>query len=148
HPPPRFSFPFFPYTTLFRSFLLSINGHHLLLDGIFYSYEFIPMEQATLPFGDENIVGFILQAFGAMFIIAFQMSMPVVGALFLVDIALGIVARTVPQLNVFVVGLPLKIGVSFVIMFIAMTMIFMLVGVLVDQLALTMRGLLELLGGS
>ncbi|WP_453996923.1 flagellar biosynthetic protein FliR [Bacillus nitroreducens] len=129
-------------------FLLSINGHHLLLDGIFYSYEFIPMEQATLPFGDENIVEFILQAFGAMFIIAFQMSMPVVGALFLVDIALGIVARTVPQLNVFVVGLPLKIGVSFVIMFIAMTMIFMLVGVLVDQLALTMRGLLELLGGS
>src|SRR5690606_35250984 len=120
-------------------FLLSINGHHLLLDGIFYSYEFIPMEQATLPFGDENIVEFILQAFGAMFNIAFQMSMPVVGALFLVDIALGIVARTVPQLNVFVVGLPLKIGVSFVIMFIAMTMIFMLVGVLVDQLALTMR---------
>nr|WP_309099359.1 flagellar biosynthetic protein FliR [Fredinandcohnia onubensis] len=129
-------------------FLLAINGHHLLLDGIFYSYEFIPMEQQTLPFGDENIVEFVLKAFGTMFIIAFQMSMPVVGALFLVDIALGIVARTVPQLNVFVVGLPLKIGVSFVVLFIAMTMIFMLVGDLVDNMLVTMRGLMELLGGS
>lgn len=44
------------------------------------------------------------------------MSVPVVGCLFLVDVALGIVARTVPQLNVFVVGLPLKIGVSFIVM--------------------------------
>ena len=31
---------------------------------------------------------------------------------FLVDVALGIVARTVPQLNIFVVGFPIKIGVS------------------------------------
>ncbi|WP_010282408.1 flagellar biosynthetic protein FliR [Bacillus timonensis] len=129
-------------------FLLAINGHHLLLDGIFYSYEFIPMDQATLPFGDENVVAFVLKAFSTMFIIAFQMSMPVVGALFLVDIALGIVARTVPQLNVFVVGLPLKVGVSFIVLFIAMSMIFMLVGKLVDNAVLTMRGLMELLGGS
>ncbi|MEH7222573.1 flagellar biosynthetic protein FliR [Bacillus sp. JJ1566] len=129
-------------------FLLAINGHHLLLDGIFYSYEFIPMEQATLPFGNDNLVEFVLRAFSTMFIIAFQMSMPVVGALFLVDIALGIVARTVPQLNVFVVGLPLKIGVSFVVMLIAISMMFMLVGKLVDNMLYTMRGLMELLGGS
>ena len=50
-----------------------------------------------------------------MFMIAFQMSIPVVGSLFLVDVALGIVARTVPQLNIFVVGMPVKIVVSFVI---------------------------------
>lgn len=129
-------------------FLLAINGHHLLLDGIFYSYEFIPMDQATLPFGNENVLEFVLKAFSTMFIIAFQMSMPVVGALFLVDIALGIIARTVPQLNVFVVGLPLKVGVSFIVLFIAMSMIFMLVGELVDNVVYTMRGLMELLGGS
>ena len=48
-----------------------------------------------------------------MFMIALQMSLPVVGSLFLVDVALGIVARTFPQLNIFVVGIPVKIGVSF-----------------------------------
>ena len=51
-----------------------------------------------------------------MFVIAFQMSIPVVASLFLVDIALGIIARTVPQLNIFVVGFPVKIAVSFIVL--------------------------------
>ena len=51
-----------------------------------------------------------------MFMIAFQMALPVVGSLFLVDVALGIVARTVPQLNIFVVGFPVKIAVSFIML--------------------------------
>ena len=51
-----------------------------------------------------------------VFAVAFQMSIPIVATLFLVDIALGITARTVPQLNIFVVGFPLKIGVSFLVM--------------------------------
>ena len=83
----------------------------MLIDGIFYSYQFIPIDQLFVPFGDENFGEFIIQTFNQMFIIAFQMSIPVVGCLFLVDVALGIIARTVPQLNVFVVGLPLKIVV-------------------------------------
>ena len=32
-------------------FLLTVNGHHLILDGIYYSYQFIPMDQAWLPLG-------------------------------------------------------------------------------------------------
>jgi flagellar biosynthesis protein FliR len=129
-------------------FLLAINGHHLLLDGVFYSYQFVPMEQLWIPFGNENLLEFVIKAFNSMFIIAFQMSMPVVGSLFLVDIALGIVARTVPQLNVFVVGLPLKIGVSFIVLIISMSMLFMLVGNLAENMLYTMRGLMELIGGS
>ncbi|MFT4413577.1 flagellar biosynthetic protein FliR [Fredinandcohnia humi] len=129
-------------------FLLAINGHHLLLDGVFYSYRFIPMEQLWIPFGNENLLESVLDAFNSMFIIAFQMSMPVVGSLFLVDIALGIVARAVPQINVFVVGLPLKIGVSFIVLIIAMSMMFMLVGDLVENMLYTMRGLMEIMGGS
>lgn len=129
-------------------FLLSINGHHLLLDGVFYSYQFVPMEQLWIPFGNENVIEYVIKAFNSMFIIAFQMSLPVVGSLFLVDIALGIVARTVPQLNVFVVGLPLKIGVSFVVLIISMSMMFMLVGNLVENMLFTMRGLMQLMGGS
>src|SRR5699024_736827 len=89
-------------------FLLSVNGHHLLIDGIYYSYHLIPME-TFIPFADGSIIEFVIQTFNQMFLIAFQMSIPIVGCLFLVDVALGIIARTVPQLNVFVVGLPLKI---------------------------------------
>jgi len=127
--------------------MLALNGHHLLLDGVFYSYKFIPIDQPWIPFGNENMLQYVVKAFNSMFIIAFQMSIPIVGSLFLVDIALGIVARTVPQLNVFVVGLPLKIGVSFIVLMVVMGTLLLLVSQLFDIMLHTMRGLMELIGG-
>jgi len=129
-------------------FLLSVNGHHLLIDGIYYSYQFVPIDQAWIPFGKESLVEFVLKAFSTMFMIALQMALPIVGSIFLVDVALGIVARTVPQLNVFVVGLPLKIGVSFIVIVAVMTVMMGVVSQLFEYTLITMRGLMELIGGS
>lgn len=134
--------------TISLFFLLTVNGHHLMLDGVFYSYEFIPLDQPWIPFGNENMVEFVIKAFNSMFIIAFQMSIPVVGSLFLVDIALGIVARTVPQLNVFVVGLPLKIGVSFLVLIAVMSVMLFAVSHLFETMLNTMRGLMDIIGGA
>ncbi|AWI12164.1 flagellar biosynthetic protein FliR [Caldibacillus thermoamylovorans] len=128
-------------------FLLSVNGHHLLIDGIYQSYQFIPIDQPFLHFGDENTVKLIGKVFSAMFIIGFQMSVPVVASLFLIDVALGIVARTVPQMNIFVVGFPVKILVGIIILFIVMgTMIFS-VKSLFELLLYSLRDLMSLLGG-
>ncbi|MDF1506573.1 flagellar biosynthetic protein FliR [Robertmurraya sp. DFI.2.37] len=129
-------------------FLLSVNGHHLLIDGVYYSYQFIPLDQAWIPFGDENMVEYVVKSFSSMFMIALQMALPVVGSLFLVDVALGIVARTVPQLNVFVVGLPLKIGVSFIVIFAVMAIMMGVVSQLFELMLGTMRGLMDLIGSS
>lgn len=127
-------------------FLLMVNGHHLMIDGIFYSYELIPLD-TFIQFQQESITEFVIQTFNQMFIIAFLLAIPVVGCLFLVDVALGIIARTVPQLNVFVVGLPLKILVSFVVLFIFMGFYIMLVKNLFEMTLQSMRGLMELFGG-
>jgi len=129
-------------------FLLSVNGHHLLIDGIYHSYQFIPIDQPFLNFGDENTIKMITKAFSAMFIIGFQMSIPVVASLFLIDIALGIVARTVPQMNIFVVGFPVKILAGIIILFIVMgTMIFS-VNRLFELLLYSLRDLMTLLSAS
>ena len=71
--------------------------------------------------GSEKVVEFVIRSFSTMFMIALQMSLPIVGSLFLVDVALGIVARTFPQLNIFVVGIPVKMVVSFVILIVVMS---------------------------
>jgi len=76
------------------------------------------------------------------------MSLPVVGSLFLVDVALGIVARTVPQLNIFVVGLPVKIVVSFVVLIAVLGVLMMVISDLFSTTLATMRGLMELIGGA
>src|SRR5690625_1542723 len=80
-------------------FLLATNGHHLIIDGMFFSYQIIPLD-SFITLGDESVANFIITTFNQMVIIAFQISIPIVGALFLVDIALGIIARTVPQVKI------------------------------------------------
>ncbi|MBU9720334.1 MULTISPECIES: flagellar biosynthetic protein FliR [Bacillaceae] len=129
-------------------FLLATDAHHLLLDGVFYSYLFIPMDQMFIPFGQENVINFVVTSFNTMFLIAFQMAMPIVGSLFLVDVALGMISRTVPQVNVFVVGLPLKILVGFIMLVLVMAPFFVLVQHLIETMTLTMRTLMELYGGA
>lgn len=128
-------------------FLLATNGHHLLIDGIYYSYRFIPIDQVFLPFGNENVIYFIVSTFNTMFIIAFQIAFPIVGALFLVDVALGIISRAVPQMNVFVVGMPLKILVGLPLIMLFMGAFFVSVQHLFEQTIITMRSLMQLLGG-
>ena len=91
---------------------------------------------------------FVLLAFNQMFIIAFQMAIPVVGSLFIVDVALGILARTMPQLNVFVVGLPIKLFVSFIVLLVVMGVTMTVVGQLFEYTLLTMRGLMDWMGGA
>ena len=134
--------------TIALLFLLSTNGHHLLLDGIFYSYQFIPIDQAFISFGDEGLLEFVVKSFNQAFIIAFQMAIPVVGSLFIVDIALGILARTVPQLNIFVVGIPIKIVVSFLVLLVVMGVMMMVVGQLFEYTLVVMRGLMDWMGGA
>lgn len=127
-------------------FLLSINGHHLLIDGIYYSYQFISIEE-LIYFKNQGLVDFIINVFSEMFLVAFQMAIPIVGCLFLVDIALGMIARTVPQLNVFVVGLPIKILVSFISILIFLTLYISLIKRLFTYTFDTLHGFMQLLGG-
>jgi flagellar biosynthetic protein FliR len=65
--------------TIALLFLLSTDGHHLLLDGIFYSYQFIPIDGAFIPFDNESLLEYLVKAFSQAFVIALQMSLPVVG---------------------------------------------------------------------
>ncbi|MBS4207609.1 flagellar biosynthetic protein FliR [Bacillus sp. FJAT-50079] len=128
-------------------FLLAVNGHHLILDGVYYSYQFIPIDQLFLPFGDSNMIEYVIQSFSLMFMIAFQMAIPVIASLFLVDVALGIVARTVPQLNIFVVGFPIKIAVSFLIIFIVLAVMFGVIQHIFETMLHVMRTVMEFMGG-
>lgn len=128
-------------------FLLATDGHHVLLDGIYHSYSFIPLDQLFLPFGEEAVVREVVIAFVTMFAIAFQMSFPVVGSLFLMDVALGMISRAVPQMNVFVVGLPLKIFAGLPILAISIPAFFLVTNRLFYEMFVALRTFMELLGG-
>jgi len=98
------------FLTMF--FYLSINGHILLLDALMKSYQIIPLGNFTV---DMSLMNFIIYVTTNLFVIALKIALPYVGALFATDFILGIIARTVPQMNVFMIGMPLKIGIGFVL---------------------------------
>ncbi|GGE65422.1 flagellar biosynthetic protein FliR [Priestia taiwanensis] len=128
--------------------LLTVDAHHLLFDGIYYSTEFMPITQFTSAFGEEGFILLVVKSFSAMFVIAFQMALPIVGSVLLVDIAIGILGRTVPQLNLFVVGYPVKIFVSFVLLIVTMSTFFIAVEKLFELMILSMRAMMKVIGGA
>lgn len=92
---------------------LAIDGHHAIISAFADSYKLIPIGV----FNFSGPAGELLIRYSAYtFTIAIKIVAPVMITLFLTTVSLGIVARTVPQMNIFIVGIPLKIGVGFLVM--------------------------------
>jgi flagellar biosynthetic protein FliR len=89
---------------------LMIGGDHLMIEGIAASYRLVPLGQipSFAQFG-----ALAQHDLGQIFVIGLEVAAPVLISLGLVDVALALVARAVPQMNVFIVGLPAKILVGF-----------------------------------
>ncbi|MFZ5352066.1 MAG: flagellar biosynthetic protein FliR [Bacillota bacterium] len=98
-------------------FFLVIDGHYILLQALFKSYNLIPVDMAAF---DNYMVSNIIKIFVETFEIGFKISIPILAASLLAEVSLGILAKTVPQMNVFVVGMPLKIGLGLLTMVIVM----------------------------
>ncbi len=92
-------------------FFLIINGHHVLLTALFKSYNVIPINSFVF---NDVLFNNILNIFYETFAIGFKISIPILAASLLTEVAMGILAKTVPQMNIFVVGMPLKVGVGLI----------------------------------
>lgn len=86
---------------------LSLNGHHLLIQALISSYHLFPLAENTLSL---VLVTEMVASAGTIFTIAIQVSAPVIIGLLLSDIALAIMARAVPHLNIFLIAPPLQLA--------------------------------------
>lgn len=106
------------YYTIAFLLLLGVNGHHMIISALVDSYEFIPIGSFVF---DENMLNLIISGLVKAFEIGFKLSTPIVACIFLTDLILGVMARTIPQMNVFVVGMPLKLLVGLLVIIIGMS---------------------------
>ncbi|MBR0095253.1 MAG: flagellar biosynthetic protein FliR [Synergistaceae bacterium] len=89
------------------------NGHLLMVQALIETLKLVPPGQISLfPAGDFSF-GSWLQS---LFVLGIRMVVPFYCALVLSDIGLGFLARTVPQMNIFVVGLPVKVMLGFMVL--------------------------------
>ena len=89
---------------------LALNVHHLLLKAMVDSLELIPLGTVQVSLGP--MLQQFDHLFGRLFLIAFQVAAPAAGILFLTRFTMGLIARVMPQMNVFIVGMPLYVGVG------------------------------------
>ncbi|MGI6657750.1 MAG: flagellar biosynthetic protein FliR [Desulfobulbus sp.] len=92
---------------------LSTNMHHLFFRAILESYTVLPPGLLDFSLGS---VQELMKLASQMFVLGVQCSAPILSILLLTNLALGILARTVPQLNVFMLSFPLNIGIGFLVM--------------------------------
>lgn len=91
---------------------LIINGHHNLIMSLARSYQLVPVGAGSI---NEAVTDHIVRVFTGMFALAFRIALPILVVLFITDLALGLVARTVPQLNVFILGFPIKVALGIIL---------------------------------
>lgn len=89
------------------------NGHLLMIQAVIESLKLVPPGQISLfPSGDMQLGVWLQQ----LFLLGIRMVVPFYCAIVLSDIGLGFLARTVPQMNIFVVGLPVKVMLGFMVL--------------------------------
>jgi len=86
----------------------AMDGHHALLRGIAFSLQQIPPGMGFSTPAHEAVI----RQFGLMFSLGVALMAPAMFFLFLVEVALALVSRVLPQMNVFAVGIPVKIVMS------------------------------------
>lgn len=129
-------------------FLFSLDGHHLLIQGVMESYQWIPVDALVPAMLDGRISTLMLETFKSSFMIAFLLAAPLVFTLFLVDLMLGIIGKTSPQINLMVVGFSLKIGVHFLVLLLALPGFFLLLHRLFAQMFESISHMIRIMGAS
>ena len=100
-------------TLLATLLFLSMNIHHLFIRTIVDSFRIIPLGSWHL---NGEIILFLIRGTTEILILGVRLAAPVMVALLLTSITLGIMARAFPQMNIFMVSLPLNIGIGFIVL--------------------------------
>lgn len=111
---------------------LTINGHHFFIIGLAKSFELVPV----------SAFGFKTAAFsGAIFLVqdivvmGLKMAAPVMLAVFLANLAMGVLGRAVPQINVMVTSLPVQVLLGLGVLIVTLPFVLTEINMLLDLMA-------------
>ncbi|NLL17588.1 MAG: flagellar type III secretion system protein FliR [Clostridia bacterium] len=120
--------------------LLAMDGHHSMILALSSSFELVPAAGVNL---NSLVTREVVSIFTGMFLLAFKLAAPILAVIFVSEISLGLVARTVPQLNVFILGFPLKIGLGVLVLALIFPIMAVVFGNILSQME---RDLITVIG--
>lgn len=121
--------------TLYYYLLLLItlvtNSHYYFFKAITLSYKLIPLGDVSL---SSSLYDSFISFFNEFVIIALQIASPIFFVMLITNVVLGILARTVPQLNMFVIGFPIKILLGLAVIFITLNLFPTINNIVIDKM--------------
>jgi flagellar biosynthetic protein FliR len=97
---------------------LAMDAHHWIIRALADSFEIVPLMTAGF---SGLVVANVARAFGDLFVVAMRIAAPAIAVLMLYNAALGIIAKTVPQINLLIVGFPVRIAIGMMVVGMSMT---------------------------
>jgi flagellar biosynthesis protein FliR len=111
---------------------LSCNGHHWFFKSVVQSFRLLPPGGLSI---DAGLYRHFLSLLGKMILIGIKLAAPVMAILFLTQVALGIVAKMVPQINILMTSFPLTIGIGMIFIGLSLELLLPYLQVLLDESA-------------
>ena len=112
------------YSLVAIMLFLILNGHHLVISALFRTF-------AVIPVSDLNVIETAAKVkmttmFNDLFVIGIKLAAPSMVTLFLIEACMGIMARIAPQMNIFFIGLPLRLAVGLFILVASLPVFYLL----------------------
>jgi len=121
---------------------LTVDAHHLFFQALMQSYADIPVAGFQFSGG---VMQLVFEASRDMFALALKIAAPIMAVMIFTNVALGVVARTVPQMNIFIVGFPLQISLGLIFLGLTAPLFVRLTEGLFGEMGKKMAALLRLM---
>ncbi len=119
-----------------------LGTHHYFLRAAVESYQVIPLGGWHM---SSELLRFVIAITGNIFVLAIKLAAPVMAALLVTSVVLGVMARIFPQMNVFFVSMPLNIGIGFLLLGLSLPVFIKTIEIAFSNLVRQIAALIKLL---
>ena len=123
------------------SVFFMLDMHHKVITALVKSFDYIPLN--TVSFNNYNAKA-IVSLFSEVFELALNLAIPIIIVVLVTDIILGIISKTVPQINVLMLGMPVKAMVSYIITLLTLSWLINSIGNTIQLIPENLEGFMNL----
>lgn len=117
-----------------------MDGHHKLIEGIQHSFNLVSIGEPIL----SGNFDYIINVFTQCFIIGLKIAVPMILSLIIAELTIGFISKSVPQLNVMIIGMPLKLLIGVVFLIVALPFIITKIHNLFNEIPSILDGTLSM----
>ncbi len=132
------------FVLIFYAVFFSTGAYRVFIGALFESFRVVPVGVFSL---SEPLYKFFVKEGALLFFLAFKMAFPFLVALFITNLALALINRLIPQINVFIVGLPLQLFLGILLIALGFSALVFFVRGLVERFIEEFLTALRVLGG-